>query len=100
MPARLPKAHRAVTRQPNCHASPIVSTAMQNITGTNQHESRRRCWVRKKPLLDRKQRLAKLIAKVTDGIEYSDHIEGAGDRIFDAACSLGHEGIVAKRKDL
>ena len=56
--------------------------------------------VRRRPLLDRKARLAKLIAKVRDGIEFNEHIEGDGAVIFQHACHLGHEGIVAKRKDL
>ena len=56
--------------------------------------------VRRRPLLDRKARLAKLIAKAIDGIEYGEHIDGDGSDIFKAACRLGHEGIVAKRKDL
>ena len=56
--------------------------------------------VRRRPLLDRKARLAKLIAKARDGIEYGEHIDGDGSDIFKAACRLGHEGIVAKRKDL
>jgi bifunctional non-homologous end joining protein LigD len=56
--------------------------------------------VRRQRLLDRKARLAKLIAKVRDGIEFNEHIEGDGAVIFQHACHLGHEGIVAKRKDL
>ena len=56
--------------------------------------------VRKRPLLERKARLAKLIAQVRDGIEFVEHIEGDGADIFRAACKLGHEGVVAKRKDL
>ena len=56
--------------------------------------------VRRRPLLERKARLGKLIAKVSDGIEFVEHIEGDGADIFQAACKLGHEGIVAKRKDL
>jgi hypothetical protein len=43
--------------------------------------------------------LQKLVSKVRDGIEFSEHIEGNGADIFKAACELGHEGIVAKRKD-
>ena len=35
-----------------------------------------------------------------DGIEYNAHIDGDGRDIFEAACKLGHEGIVAKRRDL
>ena len=52
--------------------------------------------VRRQPLLDRKARLAKLVAKVRDGIEFNEHIEGDGAVIFQHACHLGHEGIVAK----
>jgi bifunctional non-homologous end joining protein LigD len=40
------------------------------------------------------------VAKVRDGIEFAEHLEGSGADIFAAACHLGHEGIVAKRKDL
>jgi bifunctional non-homologous end joining protein LigD len=56
--------------------------------------------IAKEPLLERKARLAKLIAKVRDGIEFNQHIESDGAAVFKAACKLGHEGIVAKRKDL
>lgn len=56
--------------------------------------------VRRLPLLDRKKRLAKILTKAPDGIELNDHIEGDGHAIFEHACKLGHEGIVAKRKDL
>ena len=48
--------------------------------------------VRKRPLLDRKARLAKLIAKARGGIEFGEHIEGAGADIFRTACSLGPRG--------
>jgi ATP-dependent DNA ligase len=32
-----------------------------------------------------------------DGIQYVEHAEGHGDRMFDAVCMLGLEGIVSKR---
>jgi bifunctional non-homologous end joining protein LigD len=55
----------------------------------------------KQPLIERKELLADFLLKVKDGIEFNDHIEGvAGHVVFDHACKLGHEGIVAKRKDL
>jgi bifunctional non-homologous end joining protein LigD len=57
--------------------------------------------VRKQPLIERKELLGDFLKKMTDGIEFNDHIEGvAGHVVFDHACKLGHEGIVAKRKDL
>ena len=57
--------------------------------------------VRKQPLIERKELLGDFLKKMTGGIEFNDHIEGvAGHVVFDHACKLGHEGIVAKRKDL
>jgi ATP-dependent DNA ligase len=37
---------------------------------------------------------------VKDGLEYNEHIEGEGPVVFEHACKLGCEGIVAKRIDL
>jgi bifunctional non-homologous end joining protein LigD len=41
---------------------------------------------RKRPLRERKTRLAKLLAKAPDGIEFNRHIEGDGAAIFRNAC--------------
>jgi bifunctional non-homologous end joining protein LigD len=54
--------------------------------------------LRKQKLLDRKARLAKLLSKVKNGIEFNEHLEGEGHAIFEHACKLGCEGIVAKRR--
>lgn len=56
--------------------------------------------VHKQILVERKSRLAMVLAKMKDGIEFNDHIAHDGNIVFDHACKLGHEGIVAKRKDL
>ena len=56
--------------------------------------------VRRTDLLARKLKLKLLVAKAKDGLEYNDHLTGAGSEIFAHACRLGHEGIVAKRIDL
>jgi len=55
---------------------------------------------RTKPLAERKKRLARLLARPRDGIEYVEHLEGDGGRIFEHACKLGLEGIVSKRVDM
>ncbi|MGZ4869678.1 MAG: ATP-dependent DNA ligase [Halobacteriota archaeon] len=55
---------------------------------------------RKRALLDRKTRQQKLLAKTEDAVQFNEHIEGAGSAVFQHACKLGYEGIVAKRKDL
>jgi bifunctional non-homologous end joining protein LigD len=56
--------------------------------------------VGKLPLTERKSRLQRLLAKPPDGIEFNGHLEGDGQAIFKHVCKLGHEGIVAKRRDL
>jgi hypothetical protein len=39
IPSLLPNAQRTVMRQSSCHASPIVSTAIQNKSRTSGFES-------------------------------------------------------------
>ena len=42
--------------------------------------------------------LGKLLARVTSGIELSEHIEADGETVFRHACRLGCEGIVSKQR--
>jgi bifunctional non-homologous end joining protein LigD len=51
------------------------------------------------PLLERKARLADLIADTDDTavIRYSDHVVGDGPRFYRQACAHGLEGIMSKR---
>ncbi len=57
--------------------------------------------LRKKPLSERKKRLAKLLDGQAPGgpIFYSDHVAGHGAETFAHACDMGLEGIVSKRAD-
>jgi bifunctional non-homologous end joining protein LigD len=55
--------------------------------------------LRPRPLEARKANLAKLLAKATAGIQYSEHLEGDGAAIFAHACRLGAEGIVSKHRE-
>ena len=48
---------------------------------------------------ERKSRLRKLLGKRSDGILYNDDMERDGQLLFEHACQLGGEGIVAKRAD-
>ena len=56
---------------------------------------------RKKPLVDRRAKLAKLMAAkgVSNYLVYADYVEGAGAEFFEQACVLGLEGIMSKRAD-
>jgi bifunctional non-homologous end joining protein LigD len=53
------------------------------------------------PLVERKERLRKLIGKRSeaDAIHFSDHIVGNGRAFFDAMTKGGYEGMVAKLAD-
>jgi bifunctional non-homologous end joining protein LigD len=55
--------------------------------------------LRPAPLELRKSKLEKLLAH-SDGIRFSEHLDGDGAIIFAHACKLGLEGIVSKRRDL
>lgn len=50
------------------------------------------------PLIERKERLAALIGEGAEGpVRYSDHIIGAGEKLFSALCGAKQEGIIAKQ---
>ncbi|HZR37263.1 MAG TPA: hypothetical protein VFA75_17975 [Nevskia sp.] len=61
-------------------------------------------WLRGKdlralPLLERKQRLRKLVEGRHRSVGYVSYIEGAGPAFYAEAVKLGIEGVVAKRAD-
>jgi bifunctional non-homologous end joining protein LigD len=45
-----------------------------------------------------KSKLERLLRRSRDGIKYVEHLEADGDEVFEAACMLGLEGIVCKRR--
>lgn len=55
----------------------------------------------KLPLIERKARLEKLLGKSArkDPIQYSSHVRDHGQKVLDALCKDGHEGVIAKRAD-
>jgi ATP-dependent DNA ligase len=54
--------------------------------------------LRKRALVDRKRELGKVLIRSRGGIQYVEHAEGHGDKMFEAVCQLGLEGIVSKRR--
>jgi bifunctional non-homologous end joining protein LigD len=55
--------------------------------------------LRRRPLIERKAALGKLLIRSRGGIQYVEHAEGHGDKMFAAVCDLGLEGIVSKKLD-
>jgi len=55
----------------------------------------------KKPLTERKAAVEKLLGKSArkDPVQYSSHVTGHGQKVFEALCRDGHEGVIAKRAD-
>jgi DNA ligase D-like protein (predicted ligase) len=51
------------------------------------------------PLLDRKERLRKLLKGMPQSVQYSAHHLSDGKRFLDAACGAKAEGIISKRID-
>jgi bifunctional non-homologous end joining protein LigD len=49
------------------------------------------------PFAKRKAALRNLLKADRGGIQYVEHAEGHGDKLFAAACQLGLEGIVSKK---
>lgn len=51
------------------------------------------------PLIERKTRLAELLANVSSPLHYCDHQIGHVREFHDQACTMGFEGIVLKRAE-
>ena len=49
--------------------------------------------------LERKERLEALLRDAKAPIAVADHVIGAGEKLYDAMCSAGQEGIISKRAD-
>ena len=55
--------------------------------------------MRRKPYVERKAAVRKLL-RGDRGIQYVEHAEEHGEKLFTAVCKLGLEGIVSKKLDL
>ena len=53
--------------------------------------------IRQQPLIERKKALRWVLRKSRGGIQYVEHTEGDGAKMFKAICKLGLEGIVSKK---
>ena len=49
------------------------------------------------PNIERKQRLAALLKTAPPSILYGDHVVGKGEKLFQAICKEGGEGIISKK---
>jgi bifunctional non-homologous end joining protein LigD len=49
-----------------------------------------------KPLSARKERLRQILAPVPNPVHFAEHIAGQGEKVFEALCRSGYEGVVSK----
>jgi bifunctional non-homologous end joining protein LigD len=55
--------------------------------------------LRGRPLLERKEALKRILKGAPKTLVYVDHFEAEGESVFEHACRMKLEGIVAKRRD-
>ena len=57
--------------------------------------------MRKAPLIERKEALRSLLDTLgtSRAIQYSEHVRSNGEKVFQAMCKAGQEGIIAKKAD-
>jgi bifunctional non-homologous end joining protein LigD len=55
--------------------------------------------LRKLPNLDRKERLRPMLVGADAHLQFSEHILGSGEQLFEAMCREGYEGVVSKLAD-
>jgi bifunctional non-homologous end joining protein LigD len=51
------------------------------------------------PNIERKERLEALLGDAAPPLFVADHVIGAGEKLFEAMCRAGQEGVIAKRID-
>ncbi|WP_246765011.1 non-homologous end-joining DNA ligase [Ensifer sp. PDNC004] len=84
---------RAVGKKPSAHdASEIIFYAFDLLC----LDGRDLRWL---PLSERRQLLEPIVAGMMGAIRFSEEVAADGAEFFRAACELGLEGIVAKRRD-
>ncbi len=51
------------------------------------------------PLIERKAKLATLLADAPAPLHYGEHVRSGGEAMFTALCAAGYEGVVSKRAE-
>jgi len=84
---------RAVGRKPSMHEPSEIIFYAFDLLYLDSHD------LRSLPLAERRRRLEPIVAGRTGAIRFSEEVHADGAEFFRAACELGLEGIIAKRRD-
>jgi bifunctional non-homologous end joining protein LigD len=81
----LKRGHGAQKSRMDFHAFDLLSLEGEDLT--------------RLPNIERKERLEAVLADAAPPIHVADHVIGAGEKLYQAMCKAGMEGIIAKRAD-
>lgn len=84
---------RAVGKKPSLHEPSEIIFYAFDLLYLDGHD------LRALPLAERRRRLEPIVAGRTGAIRFSEEVHADGAEFFRAACELGLEGIIAKRRD-
>lgn len=84
---------RAVGKKPSLHEPSEIIFYAFDLLYLDGHD------LRSLPLAERRRRLEPIVAGRTGAIRFSEEVHADGTEFFRAACELGLEGIIAKRRD-
>ncbi len=84
---------RAVGKRPSAHDASEIIFYVFDLLYLDGHD------LRNLPLSERRRLLDPIVAARTGAIRFSEEVNADGEEFFRAACELGLEGIIAKRRD-
>lgn len=84
---------RAVGKRPSLHDAGEIIFYAFDLLYLDGHD------LRSLPLAERRRRLEAIVAGRAAAIRFSEEVHADGAEFFRAACELGLEGIIAKRRD-
>ncbi len=83
---------RAVGKKPSLHEPSEIIFYVFDLLYLDGHD------LRNLPLTERRRLLEPIVAGRTGAIRFSEEVNADGEEFFRAACELGLEGIIAKRR--
>jgi len=84
---------RAIGKKPSLHDAGEIIFYAFDLLHLDGHD------LQKLPLSERRRRLEPIVSGRTGAIRYSEEVVADGEEFLRAACELGLEGIIAKRRD-
>jgi len=95
--ARLPALRNAkvapVLTVGHATAATVGNNSLFDVLALDSRDLGQRLWE------DRREALVGVLGRIDHGIHLSEHLDRHGPALFRAACGMGLEGVVSKRRD-